>query len=178
MDGVIAGMRAYLHRSRILGVVVLSAGALVSSEGQRAMAQTAEMVQPAAPAKTAQSGWDVLSDTMGVDFGPYLRRLHNDIQRNWNPLIPYEVVAPPKLAGVVTIRFSILPDGRIGTMKLESPSGKVALDKAAWMAITSEGQFPALPAAFHGPLLDLRVRFSYNMSAPENVLPQVTAPPR
>ena len=33
-------------------------------------------------------GFDVLSDTMGVDFGPYLARLKFLIEHSWWPLIP------------------------------------------------------------------------------------------
>jgi TonB family protein len=109
-----------------------------------------------------QAGATILSDTEGVDFSDYMRRLHNDIQRNWDPLIPEEVQAPLMKKGITGIRFTILPDGRIGNMILESPSGDRALDEAAWHGITSEGQFPPLPKAFHGPQLELRVGFFYN----------------
>jgi hypothetical protein len=47
-------------------------------------------------------------------------------------------------------------------MVLETTSGDVALDKAAWYAITSEGQFPPLPKDYHGQQLELRVGFFYN----------------
>jgi outer membrane biosynthesis protein TonB len=109
-----------------------------------------------------QAGAEILSDTQGVDFSAYMRRLHDDIQRNWNPLIPEEVEPPLLKKGIVGIRFIILPDGQIGGIKLETTSGDVALDKAAWYAITSEGQFPSLPKQFHGPDLELRVGFFYN----------------
>jgi TonB family protein len=109
-----------------------------------------------------QAGAEILSDTMGVDFSAYMRRLHADIQRNWDPLIPEEVEPPLRKRGITGIRFSILPDGQIGNMTLETPSGDVALDRAAWNAITSEGQFPPLPKEFHGPLLELRCGFFYN----------------
>jgi TonB family protein len=69
--------------------------------------------------------------------------------------------------GIVGIRFSILPDGQIGDMTLETRSGDVALDKAAWYAITSEGQFPPLPRQYHGPQLDLRFNFFYNQAVPQ-----------
>ena len=68
--------------------------------------------------------------------------------------------------GITAIRFTILPDGKIGSMKLETPSGDVALDRAAWGAITGEGQFPALPTEFHGPQVELRVGFFYNVPVP------------
>ena len=109
-----------------------------------------------------QAGAQILSDTMGVDFTAYMRRLHDDIQRNWDPLIPEEVRPPLYKKGAVGIRFTILPGGEIGNMVLETRSGDVALDKAAWSAITSEGNFPPLPREFHGPQLELRVGFFYN----------------
>ncbi|HWB32774.1 MAG TPA: cell envelope integrity protein TolA [Acidobacteriaceae bacterium] len=117
---------------------------------------------PGSSAGPLQAGATILSDTQGVDFSNYMRRLHADIERNWTPLIPEEVEPPLRKRGIVGIRFSILPGGQIGDIKLETTSGDVALDKAAWYAITSEGQFPPLPPAFHGPSLDLRVGFFYN----------------
>ena len=109
-----------------------------------------------------QAGATILSDIGDWDPSAYMRRLHNDIQRNWDPLIPEEVQAPLMKKGVVGIRFIILRDGQIGDIKLESASGDVALDKAAWYAITSEGQFPPLPKEYHGQQLELRVGFFYN----------------
>ncbi len=114
-----------------------------------------------------QAGATILSDTMGVDFSAYMRRLHDDIQRNWDPLIPEEVQPPISKRGITGIRFSILPDGKIGSMTLETRSGDVALDRAAWNGITSEGQFLPLPKQFHGPQLELRVGFFYNIPLPE-----------
>jgi len=115
------------------------------------------------------SNAEVLSDTLGVDFGPYLNRILYDIKRNWIPLMPEEVYPPLRKQGVVTIRFRILPDGSIdpspGGIMLEGPSGDVALDKAAWGAIVGEGKFPPLPKEFtaqHGQNLDLRISFLYN----------------
>ncbi len=108
------------------------------------------------------SGLEVLSDTMGVDFGPYLERLHHDIQMNWEPLIP-ESARPPLLKqGVTGIRFIILPNGKIGDIRLESPSGDVSLDRAACGGILGASPFPPLPSQFHGPMLELRCGFFYN----------------
>jgi outer membrane biosynthesis protein TonB len=109
-----------------------------------------------------QAGAQILSDTMGVDFSAYLRRIVSDTQRNWDPLIPEEVRPPLMKHGIVGIRFTILPGGQIGAMTLETKSGDVALDKAAWYAITSEGNFPPLPREFKGPQLELRFGFFYN----------------
>jgi len=104
----------------------------------------------------------VLSDTQGVDFSAYLRRLLSDTKRNWLPLIPEEAQPPILKKGITWIRFTILPNGEIGAMTLEGPSGDTALDHAAWNAITSEGQYPPLPTQFHGPNLTLRLGFYCN----------------
>jgi outer membrane biosynthesis protein TonB len=121
---------------------------------------------PSAPSGGAagplQAGATILSDTQGVDFTAYMRQLRSDLYRNWLPVMPAEVEPPIRKRGIVGIRFSILPDGQIGDMKLETQSGDIALDKAAWYAITSEGQFPPLPRNYHGPQLDLRIGFFYN----------------
>jgi TonB family protein len=113
------------------------------------------------------TGVEVLSDTQGVDFGPYLRRIIGDIRRTWVPLIPEEARPPLNKQGQTLIRFTILPDGRIGSMNLDDSTHDTAIDRAAWGGITGVGQFPPLPASFHGPQLELRVDFLVNMSPPQ-----------
>jgi TonB family protein len=110
-----------------------------------------------------QGGAEVLSDTMGVDFGPYLQRVVFDTKRAWYPIIP-EAAQPPLLKqGRVGIRFKILPDGSVKEMILELPSGDVSLDRAAWGGITGASPYPPLPKAFKGPFLELRFYFLYNI---------------
>jgi hypothetical protein len=115
-------------------------------------------------------GVEVLSDRQGVDFNPYIRRILADIYRNWLPLIPEECKPPLSKDGEVLIRFSILPDGRIGVpggrpgegMWLDGSTHDDAINRSAWGSITSEGQFPALPSQFHGPNLELRIHYYVN----------------
>lgn len=107
-------------------------------------------------------GVQVLSDMQGVDFSDYLRRLKMDVYRNWIPLLPEETEPPLLKQGETYIRFTILPDGKIGGMTLEGSSHDVAIDKAAWGSIVSEGQFPPLPSQFHGPNLELRFHYMVN----------------
>jgi TonB family protein len=108
------------------------------------------------------SGVEVLSDTMGVDFGPYLHQVVQMTQSSWDLLIP-EAARPPLLKqGTVAIQFIILPDGSIKQMTLVRPSGDVSLDRAAWGGITGAGPFPPLPKQFKGPYLALRFYFLYN----------------
>jgi TonB family protein len=118
---------------------------------------------PTAAGQAVGVGPQILSDTQGVDFSAYLRRVVADTYRNWEPLIPEEVQAPLRKKGITGLRFTILPDGSIGNMILETRSGDRALDEAAWNAIRSEGKFQPLPREFHGPQLELRFGFYYNV---------------
>jgi TonB family protein len=106
---------------------------------------------------------EVLSDTQGVDFGPYIQQVIAATKRSWYPQIPESARPPLNKQGQVGIRFSILPDGTVAGMILELPSGDVALDRAAWGGITGAAPFGPLPRAFHGPSLDLRFFFLYNV---------------
>jgi outer membrane biosynthesis protein TonB len=110
-------------------------------------------------------GVQVLSDTQGVDFSAWLQRWHRETENTWDPLIPDEVNAPILKSGQVMIRFKVLPNGRLmdGSMMLEGRSGDTALDRAAWGALTGSN-YPPLPRDFHGPYLELRAIFMYNMN--------------
>jgi TonB family protein len=107
---------------------------------------------------------DVLSDTMGVDFGPYLARVLHDVKQNWYNLIPESARPPIMKKGKVAIEFAILKDGSIRGMRLEDggSSGDPALDRAAWGGITASNPFPPLPQEFGGQYLALRFHFFYN----------------
>ena len=115
----------------------------------------------------AAGGAQILSDTQGVDFGPYMQKVIRETYRTWDPLIPEEVNPPILKRGEVEIIFAILPNGRVEAqeplnMHLTGRSGDVALDRAAWGAIQG-ADFPPLPREFHGPYLQLRFRFQYNI---------------
>src|SRR5579859_731872 len=102
---------------------------------------------------------DILSDTQGVDFGPYLQRILQDVRENWYHLIP-ESAEMKK--GKLQIEFAITKDGKVADMRLAASSGDVALDRPAWGSITASNPFPPLPSNFTGPYLALRFRFYYN----------------
>ena len=105
---------------------------------------------------------DVLSDTLGVDFGPYIQRVIYATKKSWYPIIP-EVAQPPiSKQGRTLIRFKILPDGSVKEMTLEGKAGDVSLDRAAWGGIVGAAPFPPLPKNFKGPFLELRFYFLYN----------------
>lgn len=104
----------------------------------------------------------ITTDTMGVDFGPYLARIKQTIETNWYTLMPESVYPPLRKSGKVAIEFVILPDGKVQGMRVFFPSGDVALDRAAWGGISASNPFPPLPKEFHGPYLGLRCFFLYN----------------
>ncbi|MGA9209426.1 MAG: energy transducer TonB, partial [Terriglobales bacterium] len=81
---------------------------------------------------------------------------------NWYNVIPEAAYPPLRKKGRVAIEFAILKDGSVAGMKLESPSGDVSLDRAAWGGITASNPFPPLPNEFSGQYLLLRFHFYYN----------------
>jgi TonB family protein len=108
---------------------------------------------------SAQGNMEVLSDTMGVDFGPYLSRVLQNVKQNWYNLIPESAIMKK---GKVVIQFAITKDGSVAGMRLVGSSSDVALDRAAWGGITASNPFPPLPTEFKGQYLELRFFFFYN----------------
>ena len=109
--------------------------------------------------KNVQEAYDVLSDTQGVDFAPYLQRILQDVREKWYELIP---LSAEMKKGKLAIEFAITKNGQVADMRLVASSGDVALDRPAWGAITGSNPFPPLPSEFTGQYLALRFRFYYN----------------
>ena len=106
--------------------------------------------------------YEILSDTMGVDFGPYLQRVLHDVKQNWYAIIPESALPPLLKRGKVSIEFSILKNGQAVSMAYLTGSGDVALDRAAYGGITASNPFPPLPREYAGQALRLRFTFYYN----------------
>jgi len=102
---------------------------------------------------------EILSDTQGVDFGPYLQRILENVRENWYRLIP-ESAEMKK--GKLALEFAIMKDGHVQALRVVAPSGDVSLDRPAYGSITASDPFPPLPSNFTGPYLELRFRFYYN----------------
>ncbi len=103
----------------------------------------------------------VLSDTLGVDFDPYLRRVVADIRRNWYAVMP-EIARLGKRGRVVVI-FDIARDGGVPKLYLVTRSTSEPLDRAALAGISASVPFQPLPPEFRGPYVRLQVTFLYNM---------------
>jgi TonB family protein len=118
----------------------------------------------------AGNGYEILSDTQGVDFSDYIQRLLATLKRNWAAVMPESVRMGEQ--GVVYTTFQINPDGSVTAPDptLERTSGKEPLDNAAMAAIHASNPFEPLPSQFHGPYLKLRIVFLYNVH-PEDLGP-------
>ncbi len=104
----------------------------------------------------------ILTDTQGVNFDPYLQRIVAAIRRNWYAVMP-EVARMGKRGRVVVV-FEVQRDGMVPKLFLVSTSGSEPLDRAALAGISSSVPFMPLPSEFKGPLIRLQVTFLYNMA--------------
>ncbi len=105
---------------------------------------------------------EIVSDTLGVDFAPYLSRLHVQVYNNWFRVMPESVFPPLRKKGAVLLEFTIMKDGSVTGLKILQSSGDVALDRAAYAAITASNPMPQLPTDFKADFLTMRARFLYN----------------
>ncbi len=106
-------------------------------------------------------GPQILSDTMGVDFNPYLLRILSIVKRNWYAVIP-EIARLGK-QGRVVLEFSIVRNGNVPNLNLAAGSGTDSLDGAALSSIRLSSPFPPLPPEFPGQDIRLRFIYLYNM---------------
>jgi TonB family protein len=112
--------------------------------------------------QTSYGPIDVISDTKGVDFGPYLKRVVDVVRRNWYDLIPKSARPPVNKKGKVDVEFSIMKDGQVAGVKVVGSSGDIELDRAALGGITAGNPFSPLPSEFSGNYLAQHFHFYYN----------------
>jgi TonB family protein len=106
----------------------------------------------------------ILSDTRGYDFGPYLNQVVNRVRMNWYSGIP-ESVRFNGQRGRVVLTFTIVKSGAVQNLTLRLSSGSEPLDRPAMGSITASNPFPRLPASFDGDHLTLQFTFLYNYPA-------------
>jgi hypothetical protein len=94
---------------------------------------------------------EILTDTMGVDFRPYLANVMKTVRQNWFSVMPPSVYPPARTRGKVSIEFVIRKEGNVDGERLETSSGDVA------------SPFAPLPKEFPGPQTGLRLYFFYNL---------------
>jgi len=141
---------------------------LAANHGQYGSGQAGEFGSPGRSGAKALDQAEILTDTMGVDFGPYLTRVVQIVKQNWYTLMPPSVYPPILKQGKLSIEFVILKDGKATGMVVHTSSGDVALDRAAWGSITDSNPFPPLPKEFPGQVLGLRFYYFYNINPGED----------
>jgi len=116
---------------------------------------------------TAGAGIQLLTDTEGVNFDDYLRRVYITVKQNWFAVMPPSVQLGDQ--GVVSLQFKIMRDGTVpdGDPQRVFGSGKEPLDRAAISSIRASNPFPQLPPQFKGPYIELRFTYYYNLPIPQ-----------
>ena len=90
----------------------------------------------------------ILSDTRGVDFGPYLARIIYIVRRNWLAVIPESARLGEK--GRVGVVFEILKDGSVPQLRMVASSGSDPLDRAACERHPCLSSFSSLARGVYG----------------------------
>ena len=105
---------------------------------------------------------DIFSDTQGVDFGPYIKKVIQATYKAWLPIIPESARPPSNEQGRVGIHFKIDPNGRVNTMVLEFPCGDVSLDRAASGGIIRRLTLSAAACKVQGSVPGITLAFFFN----------------
>jgi TonB family protein len=160
------------------GVLVL--GLLLAAGGAQVGAQVVGAKNPpATPAKgpATAAPAPVAGETLAVDFvshvppvdrenlKDYLVGLESRTRDRWLHGLPAAANPPLSTPGEVKIVCWVHTDGRVTNMMLEQPSGKVALDRAAWAAITGSSPYASFPYGIAVDQVKVRFTFAYNAGA-------------
>jgi TonB family protein len=106
--------------------------------------------------QTEQSA-DIQFDSKGIDFGPWLRRFKNQVERNW--------IVPPaamSLKGRVVIQFYVLRNGTITGLQVLQDGPVPALTSSALNALKLSNPTARLPMEFPDDRVLFTVTFHYN----------------
>jgi len=113
---------------------------------------------------------EILSDTMGVNFGLYLHmNLMRHIRENWQSAVTAKGLKPPTERQAIVAEFTVLKDGTLDGLKLAESSGDAELDHTALDAIAKSAPFAALPDEFKGPSIKLRCPLHYGPGHPMQI---------
>jgi hypothetical protein len=109
------------------------------------------------------SGFEMLTDTEGIDFNPYLLTALLSVRQKWYAVIPPSGESGQQ--GINRAEFRMLQDGKVPMdfLKLTVHSGKEEFDKASLTAIRASTPFSHLPEKFSRPFIELHITFYYNM---------------
>jgi TonB family protein len=122
---------------------------------------------PSAGAPTDQETLvvEVVNNLPAVDrsnLKAYWAGVENRTHSKWIQALPALAKPPQSTPGMVKIDCLIHTDGRVTGMTLEQPSGKAALDRAAWAAIAGSAPYDAYPYGISVEQVKVRFTFVYN----------------
>lgn len=106
-----------------------------------------------------QFGPAIQFDTMGVEFGPWIRRFVAQVRGNWEPLIPQAAMS---MSGRVVLTFNVHKSGSITDLTVVRPSVIEAFTTAAYGALVSSNPTAPLPPEYPAERAFFTVTFFYN----------------
>ncbi len=163
-------------RQTCVGIVLVATATLVSSQSNQTQvpdfrtgsatkslsSAIAASARERARERSTPGQAEILTDTRGVDFAPYVAQIRTIVRSRWMLMIPSQAYPPLLKQGKVSIDFYIKKDGKVESIKIHESSGEEALDHAAWGSITASNPFPPLPSEFSGEGIGMRFRYFYN----------------
>ena len=108
-----------------------------------------------------QPGATIQFDTMGVEFGPWIRRFVSQVKRNW--FVPQAAMF---MRGRVVLQFNIHKNGQITDVAVVGPSPIDAFNNASYNAILTSNPTEPLPPEYPNDKAFFTVTFFYNEQAP------------
>jgi TonB family protein len=127
------------------------------------------------PAVLAVEFVSQLTPVDGENLKDYTTGLQTRAKERWS--LPALAKPPLSTPGEVRIVCMVHTDGRVTNMTLEQPSGKAALDHAAWAAITGSAPYDAFPYGISVQQVKVRFTFDYNGGASAPTTPGTKAIP-
>lgn len=108
-----------------------------------------------------QFGPSIQFDTMGVEFGPWIRRFVAQIKRNW--LLPYAAMT---LKGHSVLTFYVHRDGTLTEVRVLAPSSVDSFNTSARNALLASNPTQPLPEEYPADNAFFTVTFYYNERPP------------
>jgi TonB family protein len=172
-------MRMFQKRVAVLVLVIMAGAAWIASAQSAAPLGAKGGGQTQAPAADKKAPAPE-PNTVSVDLAgtvppedrknlkDYWPALESRTKQQWLAVLPAEARPPVSRPGTVVIEGVVHTDGRVTGMALKQPSGRPALDRAAWAAITRSMPYEAFPYGIAVDEVKVRFTFVYNQG---NVAP-------
>ena len=111
--------------------------------------------------QTDQYGSDIQFDSMGVDFGSWIRRFRAKIYLNWR--FPYAIWS---MSGHVVLTFNVHRDGELTDLTVLEPSAIDGFTNSGFNALHDSNPAPPLPPEYPDDNVFFTVIFYFNERPP------------